>query len=322
MADLSSHMGAGMTPVLLRLAGFIGAGIAFGATWDRLRPRHAPDSPELRRGIGRVVLLFFLPCVVARALLTAPLGNETWGIPLVAAASTLAALGAAWLIYGLALRGRVPRPAAGAMLLASAWCNATYLGIPVVTALHGAELARVPVLFDLLALTPLLLTVGVLVGETYGERDPARPPLWLTVVRLPPLQVAALALGLNLLGVGARVPESVLAGLGWIAGLVGPLMLFSLGMALRPRGLRRVSETLPAAAIKLALAPWVAAWLAPRVGLTGEVAQVTILEASLPSMVLPLVIADRHRLDTDLLALAIALTTLVFLIGLGTGAIS
>ena len=82
----------------------IASGLAFGVAWDRwMRGRGTraplPSTDELRRGIGRIVLLLLLPALVFRALLGAPLGDELWGIPLVAAASCLASCLAAWLVY-------------------------------------------------------------------------------------------------------------------------------------------------------------------------------------------------------------------------------
>jgi hypothetical protein len=303
-----------MTEAILRLAGIVVAGVALGWLWEgpvrSARPR-LPDTAWIRARIGQLVLNLLLPALVFRAMALAPIGRDLWGVPLAAALSLGASLGAAWLVYDrLALRHRwLDRPAAGALLLASAWSNATYLGLPVVSALFGSGIERVPLLFDLLALTPLLLTVGAAIGNRYGKGDRRSASVLRSLVGLPPLHAALLGLLLNLSGLG--LPE-ILDGLCRAAGtLVSPLMLLSLGLAIRLRGAGRLPLVAPALAIKLGLAPLVAWLLVPWVGLSGDVARATVLEAAMPSMVLPLVIADRHRLDTGLLALAIAASTLV-----------
>ena len=306
-----------MIGVWTQLIGLISAGAVFGAAFGG-GDREISYAEAIRARIARVVLRYLLPALVLRALAGAPLGTQTWGVPLVSALSCLWAAGWAWLIYDRFLleRGLISREGAGAMLLASAWSNVTYLGIPIITGLLGPGVAQVAVLSDFLALTPLLLTVGVAIGTRYGEADATHHPgpagllagLARSLARLPPLWAAALGLGLRAANVSLPLWLEQLCK--WASLAVAPLMLFSLGLALKLRRVERIRLVLPAVGIKLLLAPLLATWLTPQVGLTGDVARAAILETAMPSMLLPLTISDRHRLDSELLALAVAVSTL------------
>jgi hypothetical protein len=88
-----------------------------------------------------------------------------------------------------------------------------------------------------------------------------------------------------------------------------PVMIFTVGLALDFRDLRRLPAALPALTLKLILAP-VLAWLIARaVGVTGEVLQAVVIEGAMPVMVLSLVIADEFELDVPLAATCIAVST-------------
>lgn len=95
-----------------------------------------------------------------------------------------------------------------------------------------------------------------------------------------------------------------------------PLMMVSIGLGLRMP--RRTSAALlaPAIVIKLVLAPLVAYVVARPLIADPDVFLATMLEAGMPTMMLTMVFADRYGLDTDILAQAIVVSTIVSMITL------
>ena len=87
------------------------------------------------------------------------------------------------------------------------------------------------------------------------------------------------------------------------------MMVFTVGLALDFRDLRRLPIAVPALALKLFLAP-VLAWLIARAaGISREALQAVVIEGAMPVMVLSLVIADEFELDVPLAATCITVST-------------
>jgi malate permease and related proteins len=278
----------------------------------------APDRTVVRHALSSVVLNIFLPALTFNVLYRAPINRELWAVPLVSVAVCIAPLVAAWLIYRLIFfvsRRPLSRPAEGALLLAASWCNATYLGLPVITSLFGEHLQRIPILFDILASTPLLLTVGVGIGITYGasgSRTGTRRLLiegLKAIIKLPPLWGGVVGFVFNITSV--FVPLVIVNACALAGSAVAPMMIFAVGLALSFVGIKRVLWLSPAVTLKLLFAPLVAFVVAGVLGLTGEVRAATIIEAAMPTMVLTMVIADKYLLDAELIAQSIAVSTML-----------
>jgi predicted permease len=238
-------------------------------------------------------------------LWTAPLGLDVLRIAALAAGGTLFAL---LLAAGVYRFWGTPRPAAGALLLATAFGNVTYLGLPMLESTLGPWAREVAIEYDLFASTPLLLTVGVLLAQRYGGVR-ATGHFLSALLRVPPLWAALLALLFN----AAQVPVPH-----WVGGLldklasgVTPLMLIVVGLGLVwQRGwAQRLTLLVPLLVVKLALVPLFVCGLAPLVGVRGELLTAVVLEAAMPSMVLGIVLCDRYGLDSALYAEAVTVST-------------
>jgi len=301
-----------MTSVFLGVFLILAAGVVY-----RFIPG-LPASTDVRRIVGAIVLNIFLPALTLSILSTAPLTHELWAVPLVSLASIVVGVGAAWLVYVKVLGRRLSRPTIGALLLASVWCNATYLGLPIVTAVVGESYGRIPIMFDLLAMSPMLFTVGVVICVEFGTATTQHTigEGLRQVLRLPPFLAAVVGLALNLLQI--PIWEPLLTALQTMGRSVSPLMIFSVGLALRPPQWRTLPIVLPAMAIKLALAPLVAFGmvLALDRAFTQTSAVATVLEAGMPTMMLTMVFAERYQLDVETLAQAILLSTFLAMLTL------
>jgi predicted permease len=129
------------------------------------------------------------------------------------------------------------------------------------------------------------------------------------VLRLPPLWGVAFGIAVN--AGGLPVPAVVLDAASLMGRAVIPVMIFTVGLALDFRDIRRLPVMLPALAIKLVLSPAVAWFVGSRLGLTGQPLAAVTIEAAMPVMVLSLVIADEFELDVPLAAAAIAVSTVM-----------
>lgn len=288
-----------MTDVILQAAALIFCGVLW-----RIRSPLGLDAEQVRRSLTGVVYILMLPALVLVVLWQAPLGLDSVRIALSGALDVLFGLAAAWLWFR---RSRHPHRVVGAALLASAFPNATYLGLPVLEATFGPWARSVAIQYDLLACTPLLLSVGTAIAAWYGGEEKKAHPL-KALVKVPPLWAALAGVSLNLLDVPR--PEIVQSWLENLGSAVVPLMLFSLGLGLRWAGTWRqqIPVVLPVAVIQLLLAPVIIWGFASTIGLQGEVLVAVILEAAMPSMVLGLVLCDRYKLDTSLYAMAVTVT--------------
>jgi predicted permease len=253
----------------------------------------------------------FLPALAFGLLAATPVDASFVAVPLTAGAVTLAALAGGFACYRLIpwLRS-IPRPAFGVLMLSAAFGNVTYLGLPVITEMLGSRFGYVAVLYDLLAATPILLTAGVFIAARYGSGASVSVLASVKrVLRLPPLWGVAAGIGVNLAGI--EVPRMVLDAATLMGRAVIPVMIFTVGLALDFRDMRRLPVALPALAIKLVLSPALAWWVGSRLGLAGEPLVAVTIEGAMPVMVLSLVIADEFDLDVPLAAASIAVSTVL-----------
>ena len=296
-----------MISVILQMAVMI----LIGLWWQRARPG-GWEAGQARGALTTLVYYVLLPALVLGVLWRAPLGADSLRIAALAALGVLASMG---LMLALTRLMPLSRGQTGALLLAAAFPNATYLGLPVLESLYGGFGRAVAVQYDLFACTPLLLSLGIAVAIHYGRPHGAQP-LWLGLLKVPALWAALLASAFNLAGV--PLPHTLAGILDRLGAAVVPLMLIALGMslqltALRPGTFLRLSSVL---IIQLLLAPALVWAAGSMLGLSPPLLTAVVLEAAMPVMVLGLVLCDRHGLDTGLYAAAATFSTLVGLLTL------
>ncbi len=255
------------------------------------------------------MLHFFLPALAFGLIATARIDRSFIAVPLVAAVVTLAGLGAGAAVYRLLPWFRsTARPAVGVLLLSAAFGNVTYLGLPVITETMGPQYGYIAILYDLLATTPVLLTVGMLTAARFGSGAAVSiGSSFRRVLRLPPLWAVAAGMAVQLAGL--PLPRPVLDAAQLMGRAVIPVMIFTVGLALDFRDLRRLPVAMPALALKLLLAPVLAFAAGTLLGLEGDVLRAVVVEGAMPVMVLSLVIADEFGLDVPLSATCIAVST-------------
>jgi malate permease and related proteins len=295
-----------MLTVMLQMALMIAAGML----WQRLAPDHMPALAH-RRALTDLVFYILLPALVLDILWQAPFDASTLSIALTALSRLMVAALCMWLTLQLLQRiMTISRAQQGALMLAATFPNATYLGLPVTSEVLGDWTHEIVLKFDLFACTPILLTLGMLMAQTYGQSERKSHPV-KELIRVPPLWALLLATILNV----SHVPQPTMIGhaLHTLAGGVVPLMLIALGMSIRwdTFKLKLIPLLLPVCVIGLLIAPLAAQYTAIALGLHDSQLTACILLAAMPTMVFGIVICERYRLDGALYAAAVFMSTLL-----------
>lgn len=285
--------------------------IACGVGWRALRPAGV-DADQIRLVLTQVVWNLMLPALVLTVLWKASLGTTTLRISFVAVSVTLLGLVTSWLLCRACRRHR---EITGALMLAAAFPNVTYLGLPVLEKTLGPWARSVAIQYDMFGATPMLLIVGVAVARHFGTREKESAG-FRELLRVPPLWAALLGALLNVADVPP--PKVIHDTLTLIGSSVIPLMLFSVGLGLRWENTlwHSLSAILPVAGIRLLLMPLVAVGLTHVVGLGGDLQIAVVLEAAMPTMLIGMVICDRYGLNSNIFAAAVTLSTLLSLVTL------
>jgi predicted permease len=295
-----------MQDILFPFGLIILAGMAF----RRIRPA-GMEAGAMSQGINAGVLNLFLPALCIKTMYRSSVDLDALRVPGVAWITTLAALLLAAGVYALLARKiRLVPQEKGVILLAAAFGNVTYLGLPVLTGLFGPHAARYALYYDLLATTPLLWLVGASIASRYGgDRSYGLMAALKTIASLPPVWGIFAGIALNL--AGTSLPLFILNTLEMLGGLVVPLMIFSIGLALTFPKVAHAYAVIPAVIIKLVVSPAISLLAARTLGVSGTALASSVLEGAMPSMVLTLLVADRYKLDVSLGAFMIVVTTIL-----------
>ena len=296
-----------MVETLVQMTALVG----LGALWRFVKPgRIAIDT--LRHAITELVFYLLLPALVLRVLWQAEVGIQSLHISAVATSSILAAMLFSWLACKSC---RVENRITGAAILAAAFANVTYLGLPVITSVLGAWAASIAIQYDLFSSTPLLFTVGILVAAYFGQAAKEIHPL-RQLVKIPALWAALLAVILNL--AMAPMPTMLEAVLRLLENGIVPLMLIAIGLRLEWRGLQRKAwgPLLMVIVVQLILMPLFVWGISGFFDFSQEQQLALVLEAAMPSMVIGLMICEHYNLDTAFYAAAVTLSTILSIVTL------
>jgi len=283
--------------------------VAAGGAWTTFFP--ALPAERLRSVLVGLVFTLFAPALMFSIAATTRIDRALFAVPLL---MSLGILCSGALVYLLLYRTRIGRGltnrARAALILAGAFGNIFYMGLPVLSFLYADNGPRYAAFADMLASTPLLWSAGVWVALHLGADEPrSSKGAWHAWMRLPLVWGFALGLALNLSGFD-------LAPLVRAARFIGqatvPLMLFVLGLSISWRQLHPGRAAFVIVGVKLFAGPAIVWGLAAMFGVASEPARAAIVEAAMPTMLFALVLADRFSLDTRAVALVIGWSTVLF----------
>jgi predicted permease len=286
--------------------------MACGVGWRIFKPAGL-TAEQVRHVLTTFVYYLLLPAMVLDVLWTADIGLHSFHYTILGVSCIVFAMLCSWIVGTLF---KFENKRLGAMLLAAAFPNVTYLGLPVLEQLFGSWSRSVVIQMDLFATAPFLFTIGIIVVRHYGEDPAENPQPVLSFLNAPPFWAAAIAVILNINEIVAPV---------WLSGVlqklsaaVVPLMLFSLGLALNWKSVTAQNSpyVIPVILIKMLLMPAFAIALAGYLPLEGKYKAAAVLDMAMPSMVLGVVFCDRYRLDSAFYAMTVTITTALSLITL------
>lgn len=299
-----------MLNVFLALAVIAGVGTAL----HRLLP--SLDIDSTRRQCGSLVLNVLLPALNVEVIYGASVDKVLWQVPLAMLAGLLVCVTIALTLFKVFA---VTPKQQGSLVIGSAFGNVTYLGMPLLRGLFPEQLLRVTEIAILceITVTSLDLITGSLLAMFYeGGGQASIKTILAQIVQFPLLWSAAAAFLIRVLGI--PLPAFLLTALHLLGQSASGLMLLILGMALKPSVLRRSFDDFrkwwPLLIIKLGVSPMVVAFVGAAIGLSHLNLHAATLEAAMPPQLFTFIVADRFGFDTELLATAVAFTTVASLI--------
>ncbi len=298
-----------MSSTILQMAIIMGC----GSIWRWLTPRGL-DAQLTRQVITSSVFYVFLPALIIDVLWHAELGVKSLQYSALGVLSIIMTLSVSFLGGRLL---RLPAQQMGAVLLATAFPNVTFLGLPVLEQLFGPWARSVVIQIDLFAVAPFLFTVGIVIVRHYGaDTQESQSNSLGSFLNAPPFWSMFIAVALNLMGVNS--PDWLSSVLQRLANAVIPLMLFSMGLALSWHAvkLNKLPIALVVVVLKMLFMPWVALHIVQTMDFLPQYQAAAVLDIAMPSMLMGVVLCDRYQLDSALYAMLVTITTAVSVVTL------
>lgn len=194
--------------------------------------------------------------------------------------------------------------------IASGYSNTSFIGFPLIIAYFGEQYLSIAIICDQM-LFLLLSTAGIFTAVKGDRKIKTQPGIALVVKKLvifPPFIGCVSALLLpNIIDLSPVEPL-----FGKLAATVAPLALFSVGSQLRLTGWSKQRSQLSMALLyKLIVAPLLVMAAALAIGVGGDVARISIFEASMPTFITASVVAEQFNLNFRLVNLIIGMGIIV-----------
>lgn len=257
--------------------------------------------------LNKIIVYILLPALIFQAVKTANFSARLAVMPLMAIIIGLVTLAAAYIV-GRVLR--LKKTVFGGFLLAAAVGNTGYLGYPLTQQIFGQSELVKAIFYDIFGTVVFIFTVGLFIAESYGSGG-AKINKIKEIITFPPL----IALAASYLLKPVALPAFVTSAVSFLAAATIPLIMISIGLSLQLGKLK--DYLLPLIAVlllKLIVGPLVAIGLGKTLALDAHTFRVLVLEASMPSAMLTLILGLKYRLNTDYLSAAILITTAVSLV--------
>ena len=257
--------------------------------------RFAKPPAGIVHGLNWWVINVALPALVLVLIPRVRLDPQLW-FPV--AAMWLTFFGA-WVLFGL-LGPRLgwSRQRIGALILVCGLGNTSFMGYPLMLALHGQQGLALAVVADQLGAFPLLASVGVVVACLYAGRTPKPAMIAWRMLTFPAFLALIVGIAVGLLGGWPAPLDGVF---GPIGATLTPLALFSVGLQFKLHpGDRQLGAVGWGLGWKLLLAPLLCWALGLAAGVGGLVLTVGVLQAAMAPMISAAILADEYALEPRL----------------------
>lgn len=255
--------------------------------------------------LNSVVFNILSPCLVFSSLVSSQLPAEELGSLALFAVVAIAAMGVlAWLVSRLL---RLDRAQTAVFLLVVMFVNAGNYGLTLNQLRYGdTGLSRAVVYY--VTSTLLVYSLGVAIASM--GRQSWRETL-VGMLRFPAFYAAVLAILVYALHI--PVPEPIMDGIRVAGSGAVPVMLLILGMQMANMDASEARWGLvwPAVGLRLIIGPLVAVAVAGLIGLQGIARSTAIIEASMPTAIINIVLATQFGLPTGVVASIVVISTLL-----------
>ncbi|HEY2622375.1 MAG TPA: AEC family transporter [Dyella sp.] len=257
--------------------------------------RYAKPPAGIVHGINWWVINIALPALVLELVPKLRIDAQLW-FPV--AAMWVVFFGG-WLLF--ATLGRWlgwSRERIGALTLVCGLGNTSFMGYPMMQALHGKEGLALAVVADQLGCFPLLASAGVAVASLYAGKVPQPMVIARRILTFPSFLALILSVIVGALGGWPAMLDSVFTPIG---ATLTPLALFSVGMQFKFHlGERQLSALTLGLGWKLLIAPLACWLLGTAAGVGGLTLTVGVLQAGMAPMISAAILADEYKLEPSL----------------------
>ncbi len=213
-----------------------------------------------------------------------------------------------WIAFGLAFvlfagLGKLfgwSKALTGCLILTGGLGNTSFVGIPIIEALYGAEGLKTLIMVDLPGTFVVMSTLGITVASVYSRGESNLGNNLQKVIKFPPLIFFLIGIVLNMLNV--NVPEYLDEAFLKLAATISPLALVSVGFQLKIRKRSKHWKFLILGlSYQLLVVPAVIYVLYVQVfKQSGTAIDVTIMEAGMAPMITASIIAASYGLKPNL----------------------
>lgn len=256
------------------------------------------------KGINAWILYIALPACFLRYIPEVSWTKAT----LLPCLSPLIVWAGAWVTCMLYCKKyNVDQKSRAAMKLTAGLSNTAFLGF--ISVFYSDADIPIAVLFDQSSFI-LLSSVGLLTAVRESGTSGTSPiSLIKQLGKFPPLWACLLALLLS----GLSFDYSfIFPFLNKMTVTIGPLALFSVGIQLDFKtNIKQVKKAAVAISYKLLLAPLLVLLFAILIDMKGHIAQISVFEASMPTLATAVVLADEYDLNPPLASLITGLSVIV-----------
>ncbi len=287
----------------VKLVGFILTGFILG--------RKLPSNTSTY--VGQFLFWVGVPISIIGFLLQTDLSGQIWIAPIIAHLAILLGALLAWLrIKAQAhFTKSVPQQATqGSLILAAMVGNTGYLGFPITLAMVGKEYFAWALFYDMLGSLFGAYGLGVVLGAKFGSNIQNH----IQIAKVIFINPALWSFGFGLLLRQVALPVPVVFCLEKLAWGAVALSLMLIGMRLSQlNSWHKLPQAGSSIFIKMLLVPLILGSTLSLFGVTGNAAQVIVLQMAMPPAFATLVIAETFNLDRDLAVTALAMGIIVLL---------
>jgi predicted permease len=257
--------------------------------------RFARPPAGMAHGLNWWVINVALPALVLELIPKVKPDAQLW-FPVAAMGLVFAG---AWLLFALVGRWRGwSRQRIGALVLVCGLGNTSFMGYPMMQAMHGQAGLALAVVADQLGCFPLLASMGIVVACLYAGRAPQPRVIVRRILGFPTFLALVPAVIAGRLGGWPAWLDGVLVPIGET---LTPLALFSVGLQLRLRPADGQTGAVGwGLGWKLLAAPLLCWVLGTAAGVGGLVLTVGVLQAAMAPMVSAAILADEYGLEPPL----------------------